>query len=122
MESERRNKVLKRIKMRLVLIYTSIMVFMCTLPALAGIEVQTAETFQDKLIGVVEAYGIPIGGGILLICVCVLGIKMMTGSFNSQKREETMGAFPYVIGGAVLFGGGLFFAGILLGIGQMFQG
>ena len=114
--------MLKRIKMRLVLIYTSIMVFMCTLPALAGIEVQTAETFQDKLIGVVEAYGIPIGGGILLICVCVLGIKMMTGSFNSQKREETMGAFPYVIGGAVLFGGGLFFAGILLGIGQMFQG
>lgn len=46
-----------------------------------------------------------IGAAGCLICIIILGIKLMANAGNGNKRAESLGAFVYVlIGGALIFG------------------
>lgn len=46
-----------------------------------------------------------IGAAGCLICIILLGIKLLANAGNGNKRSESLGAFVYVlIGGALIFG------------------
>lgn len=80
----------------------------------------TPETFGQKLVDLVAAYGTPVGGAIILLVITFVGFAILFQANNPEKRAQTMGSLLYVAIAATLIGGGLFFAGIFMGIGNEF--
>lgn len=81
----------------------------------------TPETFGQKLVELISAYATPLGGAIVLGAVVFGGFKLLTQAYQAEERARTMGGLLYVLIGAILVGGSLFFAGIFVGIGSQFK-
>jgi len=97
-----------------------------TLPAAAEgknmpVEVQDAASFGEKLVEVFKAVGIPVGGAILFISVCIIAVNMMMYGINPEKKASAMSGLLWVAAGGALLGGAMFIAGAILGIGERLQ-
>lgn len=86
------------------------------------IPTQSGEDLGKKIHDLVINIGLPVGGAILLLSVAFMAIKLMFSALKSDKRAEVMEGFvPIAIGGIIL-GGAMFFAGVILGIGDRIFG
>lgn len=82
------------------------------------IDTKSGADLGTKIRELVETVGMPVGGAILFLSVCIFAIKLMLSAGASQKKAEVIEGFvPLAIGGIIL-GGALFFAGVILGIGE----
>lgn len=80
-----------------------------------------AGALGQKIVDLVKTVGMPIGGGILFLAVCLIAIKMMLGALNPDKKANAMEGLLYVGLGGVILGGAMFIAGAILGIGGKLQ-
>lgn len=115
--------MLKKIKRKLKMFYLmSLMLTVNALPAFAdeyGIPVVTdASSLGSKIVALVQSVGMPIGGAILFLSVCLCAVDMMLYKFNPEKKSSAMTGLMYVGGGGILLGSALFIAGFLIGTGQ----
>jgi hypothetical protein len=86
-----------------------------------GIDVTDGGSLGTKIVEVVQAVGMPIGGGLLFLSVVAVAIMMMTSAFKPDKKASAMSALGYVAGGGIILGAAMFIAGALLGIGEKLQ-
>lgn len=77
-------------------------------------------SFAGKIIGLIKDIGMPIGGAILFVSVCLIAVKLMISGFSSdaRSRSEAMGGLIWVAGGGIILGAAMFLAGFFLGIGE----
>jgi len=117
--------MIEKIKDKYLLVAAYAMTIILTTPALAfaagAIDSVEADTFNSKLIDIAQKYLTPLGGTIILFAVIFGGVKLLASAYSPEKRKETMGGLGYVIIGAILVGGAMFFAGVLLGLGGSFD-
>jgi hypothetical protein len=86
------------------------------------IPTQSGEDLGRRIHDLVINIGLPVGGAILLLSVAFMAVKLMLSALKSDKRAEVMEGFvPIAIGGIIL-GGAMFFAGVILGIGDRIFG
>ncbi|MGB9825898.1 MAG: hypothetical protein ACPLRU_04420 [Desulfofundulus sp.] len=84
----------------------------------AEVKPLTPETLTEKIIDLVQKVGMPVGGALLFLSVCVAAIELIMARGRPEKRAETMTGLLYIAIGGIILGGALFFAGVFLGIGQ----
>ena len=115
--------MIEKLKDRYLLVAAYVMTIILTTPALASAAISPtgADDFNNKLIAIAQKYLTPLGGTIILFAVVFGGIKLLASAYSPEKRKETMGGLGYVIIGAMLVGGAMFFAGVLLGLGESFK-
>ncbi|WP_054697639.1 TrbC/VirB2 family protein [Syntrophomonas palmitatica] len=110
-----------KIRGSLIACYAFLFTFLVTNPALAAVTEVDAENFNTKLVDIVTKYFTPLGGTIILLAVIFGGVKMLMSAYSPEKRKDTMGGLGYVLLGAILVGGAMFFAGVFLGVGKSFN-
>jgi hypothetical protein len=107
---------------KLKLLKISVMSFVYTLgvPAAlaAPVESQDPSAFGEKLVEVFKAIGMPVGGAILFISVCIVAVNMMIHGVNPDKRANAMSGLLWVAGGGIILGAAMFIAGVILGTGE----
>ncbi|NLN48615.1 MAG: hypothetical protein GX154_05915 [Clostridiales bacterium] len=115
--------MIRKIKEKYLQIMSYAMMIVLTNPILARAAVTPveAESFNTKLLDIASKYLTPLGGTIILFAVVFGGIKLLMSAYSPEKRKETMGGLGYVVVGAILVGGAMFFAGVFLGLGQSFK-
>ncbi|NPV74299.1 MAG: hypothetical protein HPY89_11115 [Pelotomaculum sp.] len=109
-------KKLKRIAFVLCAAFTG-MIGVVT-PAFAEITPGDPKQLSEKIIKLVQDVGMPVGGALLFLAICVGGIELMLSRGKPEKRAETMSGLLYIAIGGIILGGALFFAGVFLGIGK----
>lgn len=112
---------IRKIKDKIIGAMVLAMTFIYTNPALAAVTEVNAESFNTKLLSIIEKYLQPLGGTIILIAIIIGGVKLLISAYSPDKRKETMGGLGYVLLGAIFIGGAMFFAGVFLGLGQSFD-
>lgn len=112
------NKIVASVGAFLASISLAVPQAFATLSGSGSLQVQDASSLATKLEQLVNSVGIPVGGGILLISVCVAAIELMIARGRPEKRAETMSGLIYIAIGGILLGGALFFAGLFFGIGR----
>ncbi|RJO62789.1 MAG: hypothetical protein C4542_02175 [Dehalococcoidia bacterium] len=80
-----------------------------------------ATTLGDKIAEIVKTIGMPLGGAILFLAVCLIAIKMMLSGINPDRKADAMSGLFYVGLGGIILGAAMFVAGAILGIGQKLQ-
>lgn len=84
-----------------------------------AVEVQTATGLGERIVGLIQSVGMPLGGAFLLLAVVIIAVKLALASTGvSGKKEDAMQGLMYVAIGGIILGGALFITGALLGIGQ----
>lgn len=87
-------------------------------PAFAEVEAKDPKQLTDKIVDLVNQVGVPVGGALLFLSVCVAAIELIMARGRPEKRAETMTGLLYIAIGGIILGGALFFAGAFLGIGK----
>ncbi|RKO65687.1 pilin [Desulfofundulus salinus] len=93
-------------------------IFGAAAPAFAELQPQDPSQLTDKIIDLVNRVGMPVGGALLFLSVCVGAIELILSRGRPEKRAETMSGLLYVAIGGIILGGSLFFAGVFFGIGK----
>lgn len=112
---------IRKFKDKVTFLMIMLMTFILARPALADVTEINAESFNTKLLGIIEKYLQPLGGSIILIAVIIGGVKLLVSAYSPERRKETMGGLGYVLLGAIFIGGAMFFAGAFLGLGKSFD-
>ncbi|NHM28943.1 hypothetical protein G7K71_18640 [Desulfofundulus sp. TPOSR] len=88
-------------------------------PALAaGLQEQNPDQLTDKIIELVNKVGVPVGGALLFLSVCVAAIELIMARGRPEERARVMSGLLYIAIGGIILGGALFFAGVFFGIGK----
>nr|WP_243137636.1 hypothetical protein [Desulfofundulus thermobenzoicus] len=93
-------------------------IFGAAVPAFAELQSQDPSQLTNRIIDLVNKVGVPVGGALLFLSVCVAAIELIMSRGRPEKRAETMSGLLYVAIGGILLGGALFFAGVFFGIGK----
>jgi hypothetical protein len=108
--------MLKKINYKLTALYVAFFVLVSTSPVLAGIAEVDASTMSDKIVGVANEVVRPIGALLIFIALGITAFKLITTANKPNERAEAMGSIPYILGGGLLLGGLMLFAGFILGL------
>jgi hypothetical protein len=80
----------------------------------------SATALGSSLLDLLNSYGLPLGGAVLLASVCWTAFQIITSRFNPGKKEGAIGNLLYVGVGGIIFGGVLFFSSFMLGIAHTY--
>lgn len=108
--------MIKKLNHKLTALYVALLVFMSTSPVLAGIEDVDAGTMSDNIVAVANDVIRPIGALLIFIALGITAFKLITTANKPGERAEAMGSIPYILGGGLLLGGLMMFAGFILGL------
>lgn len=90
-----------------------------TTPAFAeGVQAKDPSELTSKIVQLVQQVGMPVGGALLFLAVCIGAIELIMARGKAEDRARVMGGLLYIAIGGIILGGALFFAGVFLGIGQ----
>lgn len=73
--------------------------------------------FQTGLVKIIMDVGMPIGGTIIFLAVCIAAIQIATSKFNPDRRENVYNNLLHVCVGAGILGAALFIASAAFNIG-----
>lgn len=88
-------------------------------PAFAeGVQAKDPSELSSKIVQLVQTVGMPVGGALLFLAVCIGAIELIMARGKAEERAKVMSGLLYIAIGGIILGGALFFAGVFLGIGN----
>jgi Na+/serine symporter len=108
---------MKGLKRAVQCLISSAASFILALPAWAavgGIAERTAEEASSRVVQLLNDVLRPFGALIIFVAVAYTGFKMVMTAHRPEERAQTLASIPYILGGAIVIGGVMIFAGFIV--------
>lgn len=84
--------------------------------AVGGIAERTAEETASRVVQILNDVVRPMGAMVIFGAIAYTAYKMIATAHKPEERAQTLGAIPYILGGAIIIGGIMLFAGFVVGL------